>query len=160
MDQATATVNRTGTPALDAEQSSVELSARRTGMSFQRTRLSADRTLMSVIRTALSLISFGFTIAKVFQHMVATHVLSNSVAPRRFGAALGLLGVAMLLFGVMYHVFFMRGLRTERLRMKEAGLVHAESIFPTSLTLIVAVLLLGLGVLASFSILFDLGPFD
>ena len=38
---------------------SVELSARRTGMSFQRTRMSADRTLMSVIRTSLSLISFG-----------------------------------------------------------------------------------------------------
>jgi putative membrane protein len=41
---------------------SVELSSRRTGMSFQRTRMSADRTLMSVIRTSLSLISFGFTI--------------------------------------------------------------------------------------------------
>jgi putative membrane protein len=35
---------------------SVELSSRRTGMSFQRTRMSADRTLMSVIRTSLSLI--------------------------------------------------------------------------------------------------------
>ena len=44
------------------EQISVELSARRTGMSFQRTRMSADRTLMSVIRTSLSLIGFGFTI--------------------------------------------------------------------------------------------------
>jgi putative membrane protein len=38
---------------------SVELSRRRTGMSFQRTRMSADRTLMSVIRTSLSLIGFG-----------------------------------------------------------------------------------------------------
>ena len=34
---------------------SIELAARRTGMSFQRTRMSADRTLMSVIRTSLSL---------------------------------------------------------------------------------------------------------
>jgi putative membrane protein len=43
--------------ALDADSSSdsisVELSSRRTGMSFQRTRMSADRTLMSVIRTSL-----------------------------------------------------------------------------------------------------------
>ena len=46
----------------DPDRISVELSARRTGMSFQRTRMSADRTLMSVIRTALSLIGFGFTI--------------------------------------------------------------------------------------------------
>jgi putative membrane protein len=37
----------------------VELSSRRTSMSFQRTRMSADRTLMSVIRTSLSLNSFG-----------------------------------------------------------------------------------------------------
>ena len=45
-----------------ADDVSVELSSRRTGMSFQRTRMSADRTLMSVLRTSLSLISFGFTI--------------------------------------------------------------------------------------------------
>jgi hypothetical protein len=44
----------------DFDRISVELSSRRTGMSFQRTRMSADRTLMSVIRTSLSLISFGF----------------------------------------------------------------------------------------------------
>ena len=36
------------TPKSPADQISVELSARRTGMSFQRTRMSADRTLMSV----------------------------------------------------------------------------------------------------------------
>ena len=50
-----------------AYEISVELSKRRTGMSFQRTRMSADRTLMSVIRTSLSLISFGFTIHQVFR---------------------------------------------------------------------------------------------
>lgn len=50
-----------------SDQISVELSSRRTGMSFQRTRMSADRTLMSVIRTSLSLIGFGFTIFQVFQ---------------------------------------------------------------------------------------------
>ena len=48
---------------------SVELSSRRTGMSFQRTRMSADRTLMSVIRTSLSLISFGFTIFQIFEKL-------------------------------------------------------------------------------------------
>ena len=48
---------------------SIDLSSRRTGMSFQRTRLAADRTLMAVIRTSLSLISFGFTIAKAFEKL-------------------------------------------------------------------------------------------
>ena len=42
-----------------SEEISVELSSRRTGMSFHRTRMSADRTLMSVLRTSLSLIGFG-----------------------------------------------------------------------------------------------------
>jgi putative membrane protein len=51
----------------DSDRISVELSARRTGMSFQRTRMSADRTLMSVMRTSLSLISFGFTIYQFFK---------------------------------------------------------------------------------------------
>ena len=55
------------TSASRADDISVELSSRRTGMSFQRTRLSADRTLMSVIRTSLSLIGFGFTIFQIFQ---------------------------------------------------------------------------------------------
>jgi len=53
----------------DPDKISVELSSRRTGMSFQRTRMSADRTLMSVIRTSLSLISFGFTIYQVFEKL-------------------------------------------------------------------------------------------
>ena len=41
-------ISRTSKP----DDISVELSSRRTGMSFQRTRMSADRTLMSVIRTS------------------------------------------------------------------------------------------------------------
>ena len=55
----------------NSDHVSVELSARRTGMSFQRTRMSADRTLMSAIRTSLALISFGFTIFQFFQKLKA-----------------------------------------------------------------------------------------
>ena len=72
----------------DPDIVSVELSARRTGMSFQRTRMSADRTLMSVIRTSLSLISFGFTIYQFFQHLREKSLWSGSShAARNFGAA-------------------------------------------------------------------------
>ena len=136
-----------------------ELSRRRTGMSFQRTRLSADRTLMSVMRTSLSLISFGFTIYKGFQKAVEAGVLSRTAAPRNFGAALVSLGIGMLILGIAYHVQFMLGLRKTRTEMRLEGLIHGKSVFPASLTLITAVLLLAVGVVAILGIVFDVGPF-
>ena len=65
-------------PIPTGDDVSVELSRRRTGMSFQRTRMSADRTLMSVIRTSLSLISFGFTIAQFFQKLKESDVVASA----------------------------------------------------------------------------------
>src|SRR5512145_2445401 len=102
------------TSASDSDRISVELSSRRTGMSFQRTRLSADRTLMSVIRTSLSLIGFGFTIFQVFQKAHEAQVLKSSLAARNFGEALVLLGIAMLILGIVYHLRFMVELRRRR----------------------------------------------
>src|SRR5689334_12239745 len=121
-----------------AEDASTELSSRRTGMSFQRTRMSADRTLMSVIRTSLSLIGFGFTIYQVFQKLYESQVLKSARAPRHFGEALVLLGIGMLVLGIGYHIAFMLGLRRLRQDMKLEGLIHGESHFPASMTLIVA----------------------
>ncbi|MGE3876006.1 MAG: YidH family protein [Parvibaculaceae bacterium] len=143
----------------DPERISVELSSRRTGMSFQRTRMSADRTLMSVIRTSLSLISFGFTIYQVFQKLRDQSLLTGAAPARNFGMALVSLGIAMLVIGIVYHVQFMLGLREERNSMKAAGLVHAESRFPPSLTLITALILLVIGIAAILSMLFQIGPF-
>jgi putative membrane protein len=142
-----------------SEQISVELSSRRTGMSFQRTRMSADRTLMSVIRTSLSLISFGFTIYQVFERLREAGTIAHAAAPRNFGVALVALGIAMLVIGIVYHVQFMLGLRHEREAMRQAGLVHAESHFPVSLTLITATILLFIGVAAIVSMIFQVGPF-
>jgi putative membrane protein len=138
---------------------STELSARRTGMSFQRTRLAADRTLMSVIRTSLSLISFGFTIYQLFSKLHEEGMITRPVAARNFGSALVLLGVGMLTAGIVYHVMFMLGLRTERRSMKAAGLIHADSTFPPSFTLITAVLLLLIGIFTGVSMIFRLGAF-
>jgi putative membrane protein len=142
-----------------SDQISVELSSRRTGMSFQRTRTSADRTLMSVIRTSLSLISFGFTIFQVFQKLRDQSVLTGAAPARNFGIALVSLGIAMLVLGIIYHVQFMLGLREERKAMKAAGLVHAESKFPPSLTLVTAMILLLIGICAIVSMVFQAGPF-
>jgi inner membrane protein YidH len=142
------------------DQISVELSSRRTGMSFQRTRMSADRTLMSVIRTSLSLISFGFTIFQVFQKLRDQAVLTAAAPARNFGMALVSLGIAMLVIGIAYHVQFMLGLRQERNAMKAAGLIYGESKFPPSLTLITALILLVIGVAAISSMAFNIGPFN
>jgi putative membrane protein len=120
-------------------------------MSFQRTRMSADRTLMSVIRTALSLIGFGFTIFQFFQKMQDAAVLSGVNAPRNFGIALVGLGIGMLVLGIVYHVQFMVGLRKTREALKEEGLIHGESHFPTSLTLLTALVLLAIGIAAILS---------
>ena len=146
-------------PAARHADISTELSARRTGMSFQRTRMSADRTLMSVIRTSLSLIGFGFTIFQVFEKLYESNVVDNADAAGNFGRALVLLGIVMLALGIGYHVNFMLELRRLRESMKRDGLVHGDSAFPVSLTLIVALLLLAIGLFAIVSMTFEAGPF-
>lgn len=137
---------------------STELAARRTGMSFQRTRMSSDRTLMSIMRTALSLIGFGFTIFQFFRKLQQSDVVRNDHAPRNFGLALVSLGIAMLVLGIIHHLLFMRELRRTRDDMTSTGLIHGQSQFPVSLTLVTAVLLLALGLLAILSMLFGVGP--
>jgi putative membrane protein len=44
--------------------------------------------------------------------------------------------------------------------MREEGLVHGETTFPFSLTLITALVLLLIGVAAIFSMAFRVGPFE
>lgn len=139
--------------------SRTDMSMRRTGMSFQRTRLSAERTLMSVIRTSLSLIGFGFTIFQFFQKLQESAVLKSAHAARNFGEALVLLGIAMLVFGILYHVQFMLGLRRIRGGMTHGHLIHGESGFPTSMTLVTAIALLLIGIVAILSMIFHTGPF-
>jgi inner membrane protein YidH len=136
-----------------------ELASRRTGMAFQRTRLAEDRTLMAVIRTSLSLIGFGFTIFQFFQSLREQDFISRATAPRRFGLSLVGLGVMMLALGIVYHIRFMLGLRRLRRSMRDEQLIHGESDFPVSLTLITALLLLAIGLFAIASMEFQTGPF-
>jgi putative membrane protein len=138
----------------------VELSARRTGMSFQRTRMSADRTLMAVIRTSLSLIGFGFTIFQFFQRLREAGTLTHAGSARNFGITLVALGILMLIGGIVYHSQYMLDLRAQRKDMTTDRLIHGKSLFPVSLTLITAILLLITGVAAIISMIFQIGPFD
>lgn len=136
-----------------------ELASRRTGMAFQRTRLAEDRTLMAVIRTSLSLIGFGFTIFQFFQSLREQDFILKAAAPRRFGMSLVGLGVLMLILSIVYHIRFMLGLRRLRRAMSEEQLIHGETDFPVSLTLITALLLLAIGIFAIASMEFQVGPF-
>ena len=145
----------------DLSTNRTEMSMRRTGMSFQRTRMSADRTLMSIMRTALSLISFGFTIFQVFSKLVKLPDLNMQAhAPRNFGLAMVVLGMLLLSVGIYYHVNFMKGLRLERSHMVRGGLLHGESAYPISLTLITASLLWLIGLVAIVSMVFNVAPFN
>jgi putative membrane protein len=137
-----------------------QLAMRRTGMAFQRTRMAADRTLMAVIRTSLSLIGFGFTIYQFFNKLKESGLLRGTAASERnFGASLVLLGITMMILGIIYHIRFMLELRNQRGQMKSEGLIYAESNFPASLVLIVAVLLLLIGVFIALSMVSHTGPY-
>jgi putative membrane protein len=143
--------NPTGSEALRGKTTgdiSVLLSRYRTTLSFQRTRLSADRTLMSVIRTALSMIGFGFTIFHFFHAL--KKVKNMNVDPTQAAESVGLamvgMGILMLLLGIIYHAIFMLQVRKERERLNAEGFIAKHDSFPVSMTLIVAVLLLLLGV--------------
>jgi uncharacterized membrane protein YidH (DUF202 family) len=143
----------------DLSEHRTELSMRRSGMSVQRTRMSADRTLMSVIRTALSLIGFGFTLAQFFSKLRDAGAIAHAAAPRNFGLMLVLLGVLLLIGGIVRHFQFAYELRELRKAMVEEGLLHGEMKYPISLTLITAVLLLIIGMLAATNILWGVGVF-
>ena len=115
-------------------------------MSFQRTRMSADRTLMSVIRTSLSLIGFGFTIFQFFEKMHAAEVLKSRARAAQLRSALVWLGIG----GVGGRHRLSRHLHARLAQgapaSEGAGLIHADSAFPASMTLMVSILLLGIGV--------------
>jgi putative membrane protein len=122
--------------------------------------MSADRTLMSVMRTAISLIGFGFTIFQVFGRLRDLNVLAkSSQAPRNFAVALVAIGIVMLGLGIVYHLQYMAALRNQRREMVEQKLIHGQSPYPVSLTLLVATMVLMLGLLAIASMVFNIGPF-
>jgi putative membrane protein len=87
-------------------------------------------------------------------------VLTATKAPRSFGIALVAMGVVMLVVGIIYHLQFMHGLRVERNQMAVAGILHAESHFALSFTLVTALFLLLIGIIAIVNMAFHFGPFS
>jgi hypothetical protein len=85
-----------------------------------------------------------------FQKLREADVVSSAHEPRMFGMALVWLGIGVLVMGIVYHVHFMIGLRRTRAAMKHGELVHGDSSLPVSVTLVAAVVLLLIGILAIF----------
>jgi putative membrane protein len=147
--------------ALSSDEASVELSSNRTAMSFERTMMSTDRTLMSAVRTAISLIGFGFTIFQFF-HTLNEKFLEGqipSVAPRRFGGLLIILGIVLLVMALWYNRQESRALVLRRRRLYDEGLIHHPEIHKQSATMTIAILTLILGGFALVSIIFRIGFF-
>ncbi|PNU04017.1 YidH family protein [Novosphingobium guangzhouense] len=143
----------------DLSEHRTELGMRRTGMAIQRTRMAADRTLMAELRTSLSMIGFGFTIYETFRSLAKADMLTGSHAPRNFGLALILLGMLILAGGIWRHIQFANELRRRRLELTEQGLIHGESAYPISVSLVVALGLLLVGCVAAANIIFGLTLF-
>lgn len=133
-----------------------ELGMRRTGMAVHRTRMAADRTLMAEIRTSLSMIGFGFTLYQAFHKLAAAGTFENDAAPRNFGLTLVLLGMLILIGGIWRHVQFARQLRAMRHNLVNEHLLHGQTLYPVSISLIVALGLLGLGLVTVLTIVMDL----
>jgi putative membrane protein len=85
--------------------------------------------------------------------------LASAHAARNSGITLVALGIGILVLGIVYHVQFMVRLRHVRHEMTEGGLIHGESVFPPSLTLVTAVVLLMVGIGVIASMIFSIGPF-
>ncbi len=137
----------------DLSSSRTAMSQERTGLSLQRTRMSMERTLMSFIRTSLSLISFGFTIHAAFTKMVDAGMLQQSRAPTNFGLALIFIGVFIMLGGIWRHVQFAQYLRHLTATSTAEGTASAHQPFPISVTLVSAVALMLVGIVAIINIM-------
>jgi putative membrane protein len=133
-------------PATDR---ATELAERRTELAFERTRIAADRTLMAWIRTSLSMISFGFTIYKFLQAFrEAEHFTGGRPnAPRNLGMALIGVGTFALIVATIQHY-------QELQRLKVEG---RPSLW--SLTIIIAIFVSLIGVLAFVGAWLRTGPF-
>lgn len=128
---------------------STELAEQRTELAFERTRIAADRTLMAWIRTALAMISFGFTIYKFLEafRQAERYTGGRPNAPRNLGLALIGVGTGALIVATIQHYQTMK-------KLERAGRPLLWS-----LTIIVALFVTLIGILAFFGALLQTGPF-
>jgi putative membrane protein len=126
------------------------LAEQRTDLALHRTIIAAERTLMAWVRTALSMIGFGFTIYKFFQYLpqeIATGNIRRPQAPRNLGMTLIALGTLALVAAAWQH----------RLFLNEIGMSQKRHIW--SISFVVAIFVVLIGVIAFYGVLLRSGPF-
>jgi putative membrane protein len=119
-------------------------------LGYERTRMAADRTLMAWIRTSVSMISFGFTIYKFFQYLRESDALTRELphfGARNLGLTLVAIGTFLMGIALVEHIIYMRSLSR-----------WANQKFSLSLTLIAALFISVLGLLALLNLLLNIGP--
>jgi putative membrane protein len=120
-----------------------------------RTRLSLERTMMSWLRTATALIGFGFAIVQYFNRLAETPGVRAAYvpnAPKLLGLALIFCGVASLLIAIWQYRWATHYLWDPTFR-PIAGMTEEKRQSPV---LAVAVVLIFVGVVAFFAVLFRL----
>jgi putative membrane protein len=135
------------TPAKDR---GTVLAEKRTDMALERTIIASERTLMAWIRTALSMIGFGFSIYKFFQYLpeeIAVGNIRRPQAPRNLGLTLIALGTLALSAAAWQHRNFLNKLGASQSR-------HVWSI-----SFVVAMAVILIGVLTFYGVLLRHGPF-
>lgn len=126
------------------------LAEERTDLALRRTIVASERTLMAWIRTALSMIGFGFSIYKFFQYLpndIAAGNIRRPYAPRNLGLSLIALGTLALAAAAWQHRNF----------LKEIGALQRRHGW--SISFIVAICVILIGVIAFFGVLLRKGPF-
>jgi putative membrane protein len=126
------------------------LAEERTDLALHRTIIAAERTLMAWVRTALSMIGFGFTIYKFFQYLpqeIAAGSIARPQAPRNLGLTLITLGTLALVAAAWQHRSF----------LNEIGMSQKRHIW--SVSFVVAIFVVLIGVVAFYGVLLKSGPF-
>jgi uncharacterized membrane protein YidH (DUF202 family) len=126
------------------------LAEERTDLAIHRTVIAAERTLMAWIRTSLSMIGFGFSIYKFFQYLpeeIAAGTIRRPEAPRNLGLTLIALGTLALCVATWQHRNFLKEIGAPQLR------------YVWSLSAVVAIVVVLIGVLTFYGTLLRHGPF-
>jgi len=126
------------------------LAEERTDLAFERTIIASERTLMAWIRTALSMIGFGFSIYKFFQYQaeeIAAGNIQRPQAPRNLGLTLIALGTVALSAAAWQHRTFLNKL----------GVHQSRHVWSVSFVVAMAVILIG--VVTFYGVLLRHGPF-
>lgn len=118
----------TGKDEASDETGGTSLGEERTELAYERSNEAAERTLMAAVRTAVAMISFGFTIAKIFESLDELGVAHSKQAeinqlPFPFGLILlagGTLTIGFGLFEYFAYAHAKKKMQGEKIRMNTA----------------------------------------